>query len=623
MPNGAETDPTEDLTPWIAGGGTNQTGERPLLAGRYEILGLLGRGGMGSVYKARDRELEEVVALKLLRPDLPLSAHALERFRREVKLARRVTHKNVARTFDIGEHEGSKFLTMEFVEGEALSALLAREGKLAPGRATYIAAAVCDGLKAAHSAEVVHRDLKPDNVMLDRAGRIIITDFGIARAHGGEAAETHAAVGTPAYMSPEQVEGSSEIDGRADLYAFGVMLFEMLTGKMPFSGGNAYAVATARLTTAAPDPRSIDPTIPEWLSSLIVRCLARHPADRFQSAAEVLDVLTSASTTLPEMGKTMLGAMPVRGTRSPDAPTAPGEKTVAVLPFQCRSADDAYLAEGLTEDLVDTLSTTPGLKVRPLGMVQRLATGADPREIGRTLGVQVVVEGSLRRLSENVRVAARVTSVDDGFQLWAKRFDRSASDLLVVSDEVAQSIAEALTLGDAAPAREASTNPRAIDLYLRGRAELRRLWEAPVRHAVELLSEAHRLAPDDATILASYARARARLWLLEGRTEEGRTARELAQRAIDRAPERGETWLALARVRFVEGDFVSAAELVIAALSKSKELAEAHELLGSLLLEVGDLHASPSAARCGAILRSGPAHLARSGASSGSRGRLE
>jgi serine/threonine-protein kinase len=272
-----------------------------------------------------------------------------------------------------------------------------------------------------------------------------------------------------------------------------------------------------------------------------------------------------------------------------NAPTAPGEKTVVVLPFQCRAPDDAYLAEGLTEDLVDTLSTTPGLKVRPLGMARSVSAGTDPREAGKALHVQVVVEGSLRRTGEAVRVSARVTSVEDGFQLWAKRFDRSAADLLVVSDEVAEAIALALTVGAPALGREAVSDARAIDLYLRGRAELRRLWETPVRHAVQLLADAHRLLPDDASILASYARARARLWLLEGRTEDGRTAQSLAQRAIDRAPERGETWLALAQVRFVEGDFVSAAGLLSTALSKSRELAEAHELIGIILMEVGDL----------------------------------
>jgi serine/threonine-protein kinase len=584
-----ESDVTEDLTPWVESGSASQTGPRPLLAGRYEILGLLGQGGMGSVYKARDIELSELCALKLLRPDTPLTDYTLERFRREVKLARRVTHKNVARMYDIGEHQGTRFLTMELVDGESLSALLAREGKLAPGRATHIAGAVCEGLVAAHAAGVIHRDLKPDNVLLDKAGRIVITDFGIARAGEADSRATIGAIGTPAYMSPEQVQGGSEIDGRADLYALGVMLFEMLTGRMPFTGASPFAVASARLSVPPPDSRSVDASIPEWLSALVLRCMAQRPEDRPKTASEVLAELGASTSTLPEANVTRVAPLP--SMRSPEAAavTAPGEKTVAVLPFSCRAADDAYLAEGLTEDLVDTLSTTPGLKVRPLGMARSVAAGTDPREAGKALHVQVVVEGSLRRTGDAVRVSARVTSVEDGFQLWAKRFDRSAADLLVVSDEVAQSIAEALTVGAPSSGREALSDARAIELYLRGRAELRRLWETPVRHACQLLADAHRLCPDDPSILASYARARARHWLLEGKTEDGRTALNLAQRAIDKAPERGETWLALAQVRFVEGDFVSAAGLLRTALGKSRELAEAHELVGIISMEVGDL----------------------------------
>jgi eukaryotic-like serine/threonine-protein kinase len=579
-------DPTTELTPFAA----QQTAPRELLAARYEILGLLGQGGMGSVYKARDLELDELVAVKMLRPDAVPTPRALERFRREVKLARRVTHRNVARTFDIGDHQGTKFLTMELVDGEPLSALLAREVKLVPQRATQIVAEICDGLSAAHAASVVHRDLKPENVMLEANGRIVITDFGIARASLGEGVGTvGGTVGTPAYMAPEQLEGA-ELDGRADLYALGVMLFEMLTGQMPFEAGSPYALAAARLTSPAPDPRVLDAGLPEWLSEVVLKCLARQPADRYASAAEVARALRARVATLPPSESER--PPPSTRWRAPDpaSTTSPGKKSVAVLPFKNAGApDDAYLADGLTEDLIDTLSTTPGLKVRPRGTVEGLASGsADPRDVGKKLAVQVVVEGTLRRIGDQIRVSARVVSVDDGFQLWAKRFDRPASELLLVSDEVAQSIAEALTLDAQAPGRQAVTDPRAIELYLRARAEFRRLWEAPTR-GIQLLEQAHRLAPDDATILASFARARARRWYFEGGSDEGRVARELAQRAIAKAPDRGETWLALGQVRWIECDPVSAARLLRTALSKSPLLADAHELLGELLLEVADL----------------------------------
>lgn len=584
---GSSDDPTQALTPWAGSAGT----PRELLAGRYEIVGLLGQGGMGSVYRARDTELDELVALKMLRHDGPLGERSLERFRREVKLARRVTHKNVARMFDIGEHGGEKFLSMELVDGEPLSALLVREGKLAPQRSAHIASEVCAGLAAAHAAGVVHRDLKPDNVMIERSGRVVITDFGIAHARLEHSMATlGGVVGTPAYMAPEQVEGAPGIDGRADLYALGVMLFEMLTGRMPFDGGSPYTLAAARLSAPAPDVRTLDPTLPEWLTSVVARCLARRPKDRWRSADEVAAALGAGAYTLPDLAQ---AHTPPRPWRPPDpaVTTDPGVKTVAVLPLRNAGPEaDAYLADGLTEDLIDTLSTTPGLKVRPRGMAVGLASGElDPREVGRRLDVQVVVEGTLRRVGEMVRLSARVVSVEDGFQLWAKRFDRPASDLLMVSDEAAGAIARALTVDVRASGREAAADPRAIELYLRARAEFRKLWEAPVRRAVDLLDQAHRLAPEDASILASYARARARRWFHDGRAEEGRNARELAQRAIAKAPERGEPWLALAQVRFVECDNVSTARLLRTALAKAPLSGDAHELLGEVLLEVASI----------------------------------
>src|SRR5437868_2172073 len=216
-----------------------------LVGNRYEILGMLGSGGMGTVYRARDRELDEVVALKVLKAELAATSGMLERFRREVKLARRVTHKNVARTFDIGEHEGDRFLTMELIEGEMLGAHLARRGRVSLRDAVRIALDVCAGLSAAHAAGVLHRDLKPENVILAKDGRAVITDFGIARAlASAELARTAPGmIGTPAYMAPEQVEGSIDLDGRADLYALGTMLFELITGKPAWPGDSVIAIA--------------------------------------------------------------------------------------------------------------------------------------------------------------------------------------------------------------------------------------------------------------------------------------------------------------------------------------------------------------------------------------------
>ncbi|MBK8995505.1 MAG: protein kinase [Myxococcales bacterium] len=585
-----DPDATVGMTPWSA---ASESGERVVLGGRYEILGLLGAGGMGSVYRAFDRELEETVALKTLRSDVVATPRLLERFRREVKLARRVTHPNVARTFDIGEHGSERFLTMEYVEGESLSALLGREGSLAPARVTSIALEVCAGLAAAHAVGVVHRDLKPENVLLDKKGRVVLTDFGIACAREDEADTQKTlggVVGTPAYMAPEQVEALPDVDARADIYALGVLLFEMLTGAMPFSGNSAYAVASARLTSDGPDPRRERADLPEALCRVVRRCMARQRDSRYGNVAQLAAELSSAAPTQIDE----LSVSRPSGAWQPPNPstqTRPGEKTLAVLPFRnAGPTEDDYLAEGLTEDLIDTLSMTPGLKIRPRASVLPYKNAeTDPREVGQRLGVQVVVDGSVRRAGAALRVSTRLIGVSDGFQLWAKRFDRPQADALVVSDEAAHAIAEALSVDPAAPLRAAPSDPSAIDLYLRGKGELRKIWREPVRRAVELFAEAHQRAPGDATLLAAYARARARLWYYDGGAAEAHGARELAERALGVAPERGESWLALASVRFVEQDLAAASRLLAQALARAPQLAEAHELGAEISLEVHDL----------------------------------
>jgi eukaryotic-like serine/threonine-protein kinase len=566
----------------------------PLIGGRYQILSLAGSGAMGSVYRARDLVLDDIVALKFLRAELLDSEAMLERFRREVKIARRVTHKHVARMFDIGEHGDDRYLTMEFIEGEPLSALLARTGPLPLGRVFSLIEPICQGLDAAHAVGVIHRDLKPDNVMITAGGRVVITDFGIARSvcSSNEAGTIGGMVGTPAYMAPEQVEAVRDVDQRADVYALGVMLFEMLTGQLPFDGSSAILVAAARLTQPAPDPRSIRPELDARLAEVVARCLARRPDDRLSSAGEVLAALAPLAAQVA----TAPAQEPIAaGLRAAATTTASGDKTVAVLPFKNLGApDDAYLADGITDDLVDTLSMAPGLRVRPRSAAARFA-GQDlaTAELGRELDVQVLVEGSVRRRGELLRVSARVVSVAEGFQLWAQRFDRPAGDALVISDEVADAVARALTVAPAGQQRAAPTDPVAIDLYLRGRAEMRSFEHGSMKRAVDLLEQAHRRAPDDATVLAAYARARTRLGFFEPSVdvnEELRQTLELTERAVAAAPERGEALLALAHVRFARGEFVQAAELSTRAIARAPLLADAHELWGRLRLEVGPLH---------------------------------
>ena len=249
-----------------------------VFAGRYEIEKHIGEGGMGAVYRVHDREVDETIALKLLLSTATQGSEVVERFRREVRLARRVTHRNVARTYDLGEHEGLRFLTMEYIRGESLRQVLHRKRQLTPGCASALAVEIFAGLSAAHDAGIIHRDLKPANILLERGGRVVITDFGIARASEAEATlRTGKLMGTPAYMSPEQVAGTP-IDHRADLYAAGLILYEMLTGQLPFVGENSIGVALARLAQEPRHPREFVATLPDGLPELVLNLLARELA---------------------------------------------------------------------------------------------------------------------------------------------------------------------------------------------------------------------------------------------------------------------------------------------------------------------------------------------------------
>ncbi len=278
------------LGPDPAVGGELGIGPEELIAGRYQLLAMIGRGGMGSVYQVRDCELDEVVALKVLHRGLVGSPEMLDRFRQEVKLARRVTHTNVARTYDIGEHRGIRFLTMELVEGESLATLLERDGALQLDSALGIAAQMCSGMIAAHEAGVIHRDLKPENVCIAGDGRVVLMDFGIAR--GDLAGETDGAMlGTPAYMAPEQVNGVGLIDARTDIYSFGAVFYEMITGVLAWPGSSPFHVARARLTTPPPDPSSVLPELDPGVRALILGCLARAPEQRFADARALLRAL--------------------------------------------------------------------------------------------------------------------------------------------------------------------------------------------------------------------------------------------------------------------------------------------------------------------------------------------
>ncbi len=550
-----------------------------LVAGRYQIVRWLGGGGMGRVYEVTDTELGENVALKMLRGDL--DDESLARFRREVRLTRKIQHENIARMFDIGETaNGEKFLTMELVLGDSLASAL---GKPMPWpELQQIAIQICRGLAAAHDKGVVHRDLKPDNVLVERATkRAVLTDFGIARGADdtqGNVTQTGMVVGTPRYMAPEQLAGRTT-DARSDLFSLGVMLYELASGLRPWAGDNPIAIAVA-IATQPMQPLRV-PGLPPGFVAIVESLLAVDPAQRPVSATDVgarLAALTSASAVAATGPTQMAPAVTTgsgRGIAPPDE-----ESTIAVLPLTA-SAEDEYLADGMREDLIDMLSTSKGLRVRPAGSID--ARRLDPREAGRELGVDHVVSGSVRRTPSGLRIAARLVGVADGFQIWAHRIDCTEAEVLAIGDQLGRAIVEALS-SRASNRHSVPTDPRAVELYLRARAELRRFWGDHALAASKLLEEATQIAPDSPQIAGLLACASVFAWAKLNKPELLDKARRAVERGL--ALDHPEAYLAASQLHWNLGELEASAHDLRIGLERAPMNALAHEMLGRLLIEV-------------------------------------
>ncbi|NVJ06284.1 protein kinase [Myxococcus sp. AM001] len=600
--------------------------ERELFAGRYVLEELAGRGGMGAVYRARDTLVGDVVALKLLELGASPAPEWLERFRREVRLARRITHRHVARTFDLGEHSGRLYLTMEYVEGESLQALMERERAVPPARAARLVLALCEGLAAAHAAGVVHRDLKPANVLVEARGRVVLTDFGIARAMAGEgASRTQGLVGTPMYMAPEQLE-SGEVDARADLYATGLVLYQLLTGTPPFAGDSPMAVAVARLRQPPPDPRLLA-AVPDALAELVLACLSREPSGRPQDAACVADSLRQwlgsvgepiepehahgASTSGP--GGSSLASVASAAFRSASTsrpggfghdpvssgalasrtPLRPDEQSLAVLPLRFLGASDqAFLGDGVTEALIDVLSRTRGLRVQSSGATERFRQERDPRAAARELGVELLVDGTLQAAGKTVRVTLRVVEGASGTQLWSGRFDDADDDPFQLQDRLGQRLAEALRGELAILAYRATVPGEALTLYRQ--VVSRMLAQSMTRELKDEVITPLEQLRDTVTgfphAAAQHAVATLRAGFLRTMADEvdwDALARTSLERARQLAPELVETKLAQAILATREGRWRDAVVALRTALDAAPTFAPALQLLGNLQCEAG------------------------------------
>jgi tetratricopeptide (TPR) repeat protein len=537
-----------------------------LLAGRYRIVQLVGVGGMGMVYRAEDEQLGLAVAVKVLRPELAESRDLLERFKRELVLARQVSHPNVVRIHDIGHDLGSHgdlvFLTMDYVAGRSLRDLLAEEGRLDPQRAAGIARQLAAGLAAAHGAGVVHRDLKPGNVLLDAAGRAAITDFGVARSLAAAGPTLPGMVlGTLDYLSPEQARGEA-VDGRTDLYALGIVLYEMLTGRMPFAGGTAAETLAQRLTGVPRDLRFGAAEVPPWLARIVRRLLEREPARRYASARELAADLGRgrgphlslrpktwrlAAAAAGVAGLLTLGwtaheraGLARRGPAAPVASVAAGPRhAVAILPLadETGQRELAWVASGLPEMLASSLAESSRLRVLDSQRVSRTAADlklppgplaeAEARRVAQLLDADRLVAGRVRAAGGRLRVDLSLVAADlHGLPATPLHAEAPAGEAFRLIDQLGATLRERLEVPPAAAPPAPSRSPAALAAYAQGAASLAR---GDALAAVPALERAVAADPRFTAAWVRLARAREAL----GRHEP---AEEAARRAVATLP---------------------------------------------------------------------------------------
>jgi serine/threonine-protein kinase len=464
------------------------------LAGRYAIQQEVGRGGMASVYLAEDRKHRRRVAVKVLRPDIAATV-GKDRFLREIGIAARLTHPHIMPVYDSGEAEGLLYYVMPHVEGESLRDRLEREGSLPVDDATQIAREVASALAYAHRHHVVHRDIKPANILLS-GGHAVVTDFGVARALGGFGAESITApglaVGTPTYMSPEQASGEQILDGRTDVYALGCVMFEMLVGEPPYTGPTTRAVIAKCFAEPVPSARKRRNSVPTHIDTALLRALAKSPDERFDTTEVFAQALVAPAIAAGG------GAPPT---------------SIAVLPFVNMSSDaeNDYLSDGISEEIINALAKLRGIRVaaRTSSFAYK---GASPSasKVGAELGVETILEGSVRRSGNRLRVTAQLINTSDGMHLWSERYDREMEDVFAIQDDIAAAIVTTLKghLGVEQPAptvRRYTEDIEAYELYLRGRYVEQSRRRAGLDRGIEFFEQAIGLDPDYALAYAGVA----------------------------------------------------------------------------------------------------------------------
>ena len=547
------------------------------LAGRYRLVRELGRGGMAVVWLVDDVRHARRVAVKVLRPEVAQLLGA-ERFAREIAIAARLSHPHILPLLDSGNADGVLWYAMPWVRGESLRERLRREVQLPVDDAVAIVRQAAAALDHAHAHGLVHRDIKPENILLHE-GEAMVADFGIALAPaspGDRITSSSVAMGTPAYMSPEQAAGEAQLDARSDVYSLGCVLYELLAGEPPYTGPTAQSILAKRFTDPVPSVRRVRSAVPSCVDYALRRALSPVPADRFPTCGAFADALV--------------------------APAAPEEReaSVAVLPFHSLSADPegALFADGITEDVIAQLS-----KIRALKVISRTSAmqfrdrATDRRDIAARLGVATLLEGSVRLAGERVRIVAQLVDAADERQLWAETYDRRCTDIFEIQADVALQIAAALKAElSRDERRRLSAEPlrdfRAYELYLQGRSWLSQYSEPTLFKSIECFEQALALDPSFALAWTGIARAHAEMITIQvsGVAPEAAThrAREAAERALALDPGLGEAHGVMGLVRMLyDFDWEGAEASFKVALQLSPSNADAYDHYGWLCWATG------------------------------------
>ncbi len=536
----------------------------------YRILEKLGEGGMGVVYRAEDLTLRRQVALKFL------AAHALgredqrRRFLREAQAAAALDHPNICPIYAIEELEDQIFIAMALAEGHNLKRRLAG-GPLPHREATHIALQVAKGLDAAHAEGIVHRDVKSANIVVTERGHARVTDFGLAKLPGVEQSDPTVALGTPGYMSPEQVR-AAPVDLRTDIWSWGVVCYEMLTGQLPFRGDHPLAVAHAIIHDAPAAPSALKPDVPRYWDRIVLRALEKKPEDRFGRISEGAAFLERGEAPTSTSGRRRV-------------PPPRDQPSIAVLPFADMSAehDQEFFCDGIAEEILNGLTRLGGLRT-----ASRTSAFAfkgqreDARSIASWLGVETVLEGSVRKAGNQLRITAQLIDAEQGYHLWSESFDRELSDVFAIQEEIAQRIVQALRVElnereRRALARPATHDVEAYELYLRGRQFLYRTRRQDLEYAIEMFERANQKDPHYARALAGIADCRSYLFsYFGGRQEDMDASLAASARALELAPDLAEAHASRGLALALSGQFAGAEREFESALLIDPELYEAH-----------------------------------------------